>query len=104
MTMLGRMLFLAEELHGDLLFEEVAAFEVDLLIVKAGGKRVGMLLDAHDQALGHGDPFGVDDQFLGAVAGQEIQHAGAGDHVDAAQRADHGGDAAFQAGLCIHEL
>ena len=75
MIMLGRYLFLAEELHGNLLLEEVAALEIDLFIVKTGGKPFGMLLDTHDHALCHGNPFRVDDKLLGAVTGEEIQHA-----------------------------
>ena len=65
-------LLFAEELHGDLLLKEVAAFEVDLLIIKVGGKPFGMLFDAHDQPLCHGNSLRIDNQFLGAVTGEEI--------------------------------
>ena len=98
------MLFLAEEFHRNFLLEEIAAFEVDLVVVEAGGEGIGVLLYAFDHALCHGNAFCVNDEFFRAVTGEKIQHAGAGDHVDAAQRADHCGDAAFKSGLGIHEF
>src|SRR5215211_3707587 len=47
----GQMLFLAEKLHRDLLLEEIAALEINLVIVETGGERLGVLPDAHKHAL-----------------------------------------------------
>ena len=71
----GQMLFLAEEFHGDLLLEEVAAFEIDVVIIKAGGEGIGVEFHAADHALCHGNAFCIEHKFFRAVTGEEVQHA-----------------------------
>ncbi len=58
------VLFLTEKLERDLLLKEIAAFEIDLAIIKAGGECLSMNLHAHQHALCHGDAFGIYHQFL----------------------------------------
>ena len=75
MTLLGRCCSLLEELHGDLLFEKISAFEINLVIVKTCGKCFGMEFHTADHALCHGNAFRIEDEFFRAVTGEKIQHA-----------------------------
>ena len=55
-------------------------------------------------SLSHSNCLGIDDQFLGAEAGQEVEHPGPRDHIDPGQGTEHGGGTAFHPGLIINHL
>ena len=58
----------------------------------------------HHQSLGHAHDLGVNHQFLQTEATLKVEHAGAGDHVDARQRPQDRADARFEPALGIHHL
>ncbi len=61
------MLFLAEEIHRDALFEKIAAFEVDIFIVELGCQCFGAELHAFEHAFCHRNTLGINDKFFRAV-------------------------------------
>src|SRR3990170_2525739 len=96
------MLLEPEQLLRGLLLQELALERDPLEQLEREG--LGPRLHAREEALGHRDRLGVDDELLGALAREEVEHARPGDHVDPRERADDRADAALHAGLRVHDL